>query len=194
VSVTAGRTYLAVACTLFVSCLVWFGIAWSALGPWSGATVVPAVLGLVAGIGLGAGALIFSRFVEASLDGSLITVRYVLRPRRSVSAAEIDEVVLLRALHLPARAGASSVPRIVLRRGGRTVIAFTPRDVGVVRSLAALGCEPVVVSEPLTPLQASRRYGRAAGFGEMIGEPLVWAAILVPLAVVVWAVWDAAGG
>lgn len=155
-------------------------------GPWSSATSVSAVLGLVSGVCLSAGALSFSRFVDASIDEERIKVQYVLGPSRSVLVSDIDEVVLLKHLDLPARTGTRPTPRVLLRYNDRTTLAFTPRDMGMVQALASRGVQPTVIGEPLTPHQASRRYRNAVGFGELISGTMVGAALVIPTIIVVW--------
>jgi hypothetical protein len=203
-SIRVGRTYLAVLATLFLVCAVWFASAWNLDEPLSAQTVAPAVFGLVALVGLVAGLLMFSRFAEAAVYRDTIIVDRVLRPRLVITASEVDEAVVLQRLLLPGRPVWNSSLRVVLRRDGVTVAAFTPHrwdlpggdppGTGQPDKLEALGLEPVVVPEPLTPFQADRRCRGAVSAAELLTVPLLWAAVIVPVVVVAWAVWEAVQG
>lgn len=189
-SIRAGRVFLACACVLFVASLAWIGAVWFMADSMTSAFVAPSVIGLVGLVFFIVGALIFSRFVEVSVAESHITVRYVVGACRSVPLSEVDEVVLLQRLILPARSGPSATPRVLLRHGDHTLLAFTPRWRGVVEMLGSRGLQSTVISEPLTPVQASRRYRGSVSAGELIGGPLLWAALVVAVIVIAWALWS----
>lgn len=182
--------FLAITGVLLVASLAWIGVVWSMPDPLPSAFIAPSVIGLVALVFFIVGALMFSRFVEVSVGEGHITIRHVVGAGRSVPLSEIDEVVLLQRLILPARSGSSSTPRVLLRHGDRTLLAFTPRGHGVVEILASRGLPSTVISEPLTPIQASRRYRRSVSVGELTGGPMLWAAIVVSVIVTVWALWS----
>lgn len=191
-SVRTGRTFLAVLGTALVISALWVGIACLTADSPLDFVVVPAVIGVIAIVGLLVGATLFSRFVEAREVAGRVEVRYVLKPRRVIPVPDIDEAVLVRALRLPSKGGGpSSAPRVVLRRGGRTVVAFTPDTLEVVRRLEALDVRIVVDKEPLTPIETVGRYGRrAVGLMELIVLPLSWVLIATAMIVVVWAIWE----
>lgn len=188
--IRAGRVFLVLTCVLLVASLAWIGVVWSLADPRPSAFIAPSLIGFIALVCLIIGVLMFSPFVEVSVGETHITVRRVVGAGRSVPLTEIDEVVLLRCLMLPARSGPSSTPRVVLRHGGQTVLAFAPRELGVVEKLASRGLRSTVISEPLRPLEASRRYRGAVSVGELVGGPLLWAALAVAVAVIAWALWN----
>ncbi|MBK0420319.1 hypothetical protein JD276_14895 [Leucobacter sp. CSA1] len=193
-SITAGRVFLAITLAMSVACLGWFGLVRFSFGTWSSAAVLPGVIGLIAALATVVGALMFARFVEASVHGQTIRLRRVLGRDRTIAVSEVDEVVLLLDLRLPSRTAPSSVTRVVLRRAGGTVAAFTPRGSELVDGLRSLGFRPLVIDEPTTPLRASRSYPGSVGFAELVVEPVLWACVVIPVVVVAWLVWDAAGG
>ncbi|GAA2089504.1 hypothetical protein [Brevibacterium salitolerans] len=118
----AGRTFLAVLGTALVISALWVGIACLTADSPLDIALVPAIIGVIALVGLLVGAPLLSRFVEAQEVAGRIEVRYVLRARRVIPVPDIDEVVLVRTLRLSSWSGRpSSAPRVVLRRGGRTV-------------------------------------------------------------------------
>ncbi|MGO1497593.1 MAG: hypothetical protein ACTIKK_07790 [Agrococcus casei] len=188
-SIRAGRVFLAFAGVLLVASLTWIGIVWFIADAVPGDFVAPSLIGFVALVLLVVGALTFSQFVEVSVGPDRITVRHVVGARRSVLLSEIDEVVLLQRLVLPGRGGVSAVPRVLLRHGDRTVLAFTPQERGVVEMLASHGLQSTVVSEPLTPIQASRRYPRSVSVGELLGGPMLWAALVIAVFAIAWVFW-----
>ena len=108
------------------------------------------------------------------------------RRQRVIPLAVIDEVVVIERLLLPARMGPGTAVRVVLRRDGNTIAAFTPHGRAVVDALGSAGCRVTLVSEPLSPLQVRRRYRSGASLGEMVvaGAPLF--AILVGALVLLW--------
>lgn len=189
-SIRAGRVFLAFTGVLLVASLAWVGVVWSMADPSPSAFIAPSAIGLVAVVLFIAGALMFPRFVEVSVGGDHITVRHVVGARRSVPLSEIDEVVLLRHLTLPAR-GPSSTSRVLLRHGGHTLLAFTPQGHGVVEILVSRGLPSTVISEPLTPIQASTRYRRSVSVVELIGGPMLWVVLVVAVIVIFWALWSA---
>lgn len=189
-SIRAGRVFLAFMSVLLVASLTWIGVVWSMADPMPDAFIAPSVIGLVALVSLMVGAPMFSRFVEVSVGEGRIAVRRVVGACRSVSLSEIDEVVLLQHLILPARTGPSSTPRVLLRHGDHTLLAFTPRWGGVVETLESRGLQSTVISEPLTPIQASRRYRRSVSVGELIGGPMLWVTLVVAVIATAWALWS----
>ncbi|WP_293788058.1 hypothetical protein [uncultured Aeromicrobium sp.] len=191
-SITSGRVYLALTGALSMVGAAWFGLSWCRAGHWSGANMLPAVLGFVAIVALAAAALLFARFTEVLVDRRAITVRRVLLPQQVVPVSEIDEVVMLQSLVLPSRTLPNSTPRVVLRREGRTIAAFTPRDAGVMRAVESLKVATSVIPTALTPLQAHRRVKGSVSFVELMTVPLAWLAVLVPVLVVVVVLVDAA--
>ncbi|MGO1317890.1 MAG: hypothetical protein ACTMIR_12765 [Cellulomonadaceae bacterium] len=193
-SIATGRVVLAVLCAGWLVCVVWCVSAWLQRGSWSDVSALAAAVGVVAAIGMGAAALLFARFVDADADGEEITVRRVLGPQRVIRVSQVDEVVVLQALHLPARHGSSASPRVVLRGGGRTIAGFTPRSATLLERLVAQGLAVTVLATPMTPVQAHRRYRGSVSLAEVLTVPVLWAAVLVPVAVVLWVVGDAASG
>ena len=191
-SVRVGRTFLAVLGTALVISALWGGIACLTADSPLDIALVPAIIGVIALVGLLVGAPLLSRFVEAQEVAGRVEVRYALKARRVIPVSEIDEVVLVRTLRLSSRSGRpSSAPRVVLRRGGRTVVAFTPDTLAVVRRLEALHVRTVVDDEPLTPIETVRRYGRrAVGLAELLIQPLSWVLIASAMILVVWATWE----
>lgn len=184
--------FLAFTSVLLVASLAWIGVVWSMSDPLPSAFVAPLVIGLVALVLFTIGSLMFSRFAEVSVREGHITVRYVVGACRSVSLSEVNEVVLLQRLILPARSGPSSTPRVLLRHGDRTVLAFTPRGLEAVEMLASHGLQSAIISEPLTPIQASRRYPRSVSVGELASGPMLWAALVAAVIVIAWAIWSVA--
>lgn len=59
----------------------------------------------------------------------------------------------------------------------------------VVEMLASHGLQSTVVSEPLTPIQASRRYPRSVSVGELLGGPMLWAALVIAVFAIAWVFW-----
>lgn len=195
-SVRAGRTFLAVLGTALVISALWGGVACLTADSPLDIALAPAIIGVLAIVGLLVGAPLLSRFAEAREVAGRVEVRYVLKARRVIPVPDIDEAVLVRTLRLPSRSGGpASAPRVVLRRGGRTVVAFTPDTLEVVRRLEALDVKIVVDDEPLTPIETVGRYGRrAVGLAELIVQPLSWVLIATAMIVVVWAIWELTGG
>ncbi len=192
----AGRTFLAVLGTALVISALWGGVACLTADSPLDIALAPAIIGVLAIVGLLVGAPLLSRFAEAREVAGRVEVRYVLKARRVIPVPDIDEAVLVRTLRLPSRSGGpASAPRVVLRRGGRTVVAFTPDTLEVVRRLEALDVKIVVDDEPLTPFETVGRYGRrAVGLAELIVQPLSWVLIATAMIVVVWAIWELTGG
>lgn len=192
----AGRTFLAVLGTALVISALWGGVACLTADSPLDIALAPAIIGVLAIVGLLVGAPLLSRFAEAREVAGRVEVRYVLKARRVIPVPDIDEAVLVRTLRLPSRSGGpASAPRVVLRRGGRTVVAFTPDTLEVVRRLEALDVKIVVDDEPLTPIETVGRYGRrAVGLAELIVQPLSWVLIATAMIVVVWAIWELTGG
>lgn len=62
----------------------------------------------------------------------------------------------------------------------------------MVEVLASHGVRSTVISEQLTPIQASRRYRRSVSVGELVSGPMLWAAPAAAVIVVAWEVWRAA--
>ncbi|MGO3152510.1 MAG: hypothetical protein ACTIJJ_07815 [Galactobacter sp.] len=188
-SIFAARIFLAVTFLVAVACAAWFVIVWSEVGPWSDASVWPAVICVVACVMLVVALMFFPRFVEATADDQAVSIRRVLGPRRQVRFADLDEVVVLKRLLLPSRGtSASTTVRILLRQDGRTVASFSPRGSGLVSSLENHGPEPLVIHEPLTPSQARRRWRGAVNSAELLSVAGMWAAVVVPIAVVLWVI------
>ncbi|PQM73958.1 hypothetical protein C5Y44_08910 [Corynebacterium sp. J010B-136] len=117
----AGRTFLAVLGTALVISALWVGIACLTADSPLDILLAPAIIGVIALVRLLVGAPLLCRFVEAQEVAGRLEVRYVLRAR-VIPVPDIDEVVLVRTLRLSSWSGRpSSAPRVVLRRGGRTV-------------------------------------------------------------------------
>lgn len=125
-----------------------------------------------------------------------------VRRSESRGARSRDHISLAKAAGHPARRhrrgrrhrapaasgedGAGNCRRVVLRRDGNTIAAFTPHGRAVVDALGSAGCRVTLVSEPLSPLQVRRRYRSGASLGEVVvaGAPLF--AILVGALALLW--------
>ena len=201
-SITAGRAFLAVAGALLIGCIVWFSVAWFGASvdvrSRPPVLVAPTVVGLMAAIAIVVAAPLFSRFVEVTFEGAdregALVIRSVLRPRRSMPLETIDQVVLLKHLDLPSRAPSSSALRVWIRTKDGSVVAFTPRDVDFEYRLHTAGVSVGTERERLTPGRAARKYPGSVGLGERLVEPLMWTAIVVPLIVAGWLIWQALRG
>lgn len=185
-SVRAGRWFLAMSAVAVLVGLAWFALVEAAAGPWAQGSVGGAVLALLGAVALAVGAVLFGRFVDVRVEETALVIRSVRRRRRVIPLAVIDEVVVVERLLLPTRMGPGTAARVILRRGGDTIAAFTPHGVGVVDALRSAGCRVTPISEPLSPLQVRRRYRSGASIGEVLvaGAPLL--AILVGALVLLW--------
>ncbi|WP_394254962.1 hypothetical protein [Pseudoclavibacter helvolus] len=185
-SVRAGRWFLVLSAVAFLVGLAWFALVEVAAGPWAQGSVGGAVLALLGAVALAVGAVFFGRFVEARVEEPGLVITSAWRRQRVIPLAVIDEVVVIERLLLPARMGPGTAVRVVLRRDGNTIAAFTPHGRAVMDALGSAGCRVTLVSEPLSPLQVRRRYRSGASLGEMVvaGAPLF--AILVGALVLLW--------
>lgn len=189
-SVRAGRWFLLMAAAAFLVGLAWFALVEAAAGPWAQGSVGGAVLALLGAVSFAVGAVLFGRFVEAGVEEAGLVVRSVRRRERIIPLAIIDEVVVVERLLLPTRMGPGTAARVVLRRDGDTIAAFTPHGLAVVDALRSAGCRVTLISEPLTPLRVRRRYRSGASLGEVVvaGAPLF--AIIVAALVLLWVVTE----
>ncbi|PPF44880.1 hypothetical protein C5B85_09100 [Pseudoclavibacter sp. AY1F1] len=185
-SVRAGRWFLVLSAVAFLVGLAWFALVEAAAGPWAQGSAGGAVLALLGAVALAVGAVLFGRFVEARVEETGLVIRSVRRRQRVIPLAVIDEVVVVERLMLPTRIGPGTAARVVVRRDGDTIAAFTPHGRVVVDALRSAGCRVTLVSEPLSPLQVRRRYRGGASIGEVLvaGAPLF--AILVGALVLLW--------
>lgn len=189
-SVRAGRWFLFMAAAAFLVGLAWFALVEAAAGPWAQGSVGGAVLALLGAVSFTVGAVLFGRFVEAGVEEAGLVVKSVRRRERIIPLAVIDEVVVVERLLLPTRMGPGTAARVVLRRDGDTIAAFSPHGLGVVDALRSAGCRVTLISEPLTPMRVRRRYRSGASLGEVVvaGAPLF--AIIVAALVLLWGVTE----
>jgi hypothetical protein len=193
VSVFAGRVFLGITGSVFLVALGWAGLARVSGGSDVGGLGVPLALGLTAAVLWITGAALTVRFVEATVDARSVTLRRVWGWSRTIDRASVDEVVLF-SLILPTRPGTTATRRVLLLRKGAHVAAFTPRAAGFAAVLARCGWDPVVIADPLTPPEATRRYPGSVGRGERLAHLLPVGAIIVGVIAAVWVVAVAVGG
>ncbi|MFF7294174.1 hypothetical protein ACFY9N_16715 [Microbacterium sp. NPDC008134] len=178
VSVFAGRVFLAITGSVFLVAVAWAGWAWPGEGPDAAGLGVLLALAVIAAVLWIAAAVLTVRFVEATVDERSVTLRRVWGRSRTIDRASVDEVVLF-SLILPTRLGTTATRRVLLRRKGAQVAAFTPRAAGFAAVLARCGWDPVVIADPLTPPEATRRYPGSVGRGERLAHLLPVGAIIV---------------
>lgn len=190
-SVVAGRVFLGVTAAVLVVAVAWSAIAWQVSGPWPESGGPAFGLAFVAAVGLLVGVPAVGRFVEVRAEGDTLRLARVLRRTTQVRAQEVDEAVLM-VVEFPGRYWSVDTPRVVLRRNGRTVTAFTPRVANVDGWLDAHGIRTVRVAETLTPRQASRLYaGSVSRYEVLLGAmPVVSIGLMVfALVVLAWLLW-----
>ncbi len=184
-SVIAARVFVGGAATALLTSVVWLALIVGGSGSHPGTTVTLAVIAVLSGTALLVGATLVARFVDASIERDVLVVRSALRPRRAVALADIEEVVVIESLLLPART-AGSVRRLVIRTRAGGVIGITARNAGLVAQLGARAVPITVDSEPLAPGTAARRHPGASSWAERILGAMLWAAVIVPVIVVIW--------
>lgn len=157
-SIVAGRVFLIVTALVTIVCAV-LGFCGFGAG-WDGSATILAI-GVVGALFLGSALVVLPIFAESHVDCDRVVLRYVLRPRRVVRRADIDEILVLTGVRIPGGAGT----RVLLRAGGNPVAVFTPlRERFAVEELRVSGIEPRVDPDPLTPGRARR--GDGNGFAE----------------------------
>jgi len=184
-SVIAARAFVGIAAITLLAAVAWLVLVGAGPHPHLAAVTAPALIALLSATALLVAVPLFSRFVDASIERDALVVRSVLRPRRVLALEDIAEVVVIESLLLPARS-ATSVQRLVVRMRAGGVMAVTVRDAGLGARLRARDVVVSVDSEPLAPGQAARRYPGASSAWERILDVMMWAAVIVPVIVVIW--------
>lgn len=205
-SVAAGRIYLLICALVILICSAWLvEELLSVDGEYRKLPVVaglPAALVFVAAVGLCTGAALFARFAEVSIElervvGSedepkpKLVVRQVLSANKAVPLKQLERIVLLQNLMLPALHGATGSMRAVIWKSDGGRMAFTPKDGALQGSLERLGISVTTDAEALTPRQAARRYPGSVSLWELCASALPWVAIVGAALSVLWVVYEA---
>lgn len=176
-SVLAGRLFIAVAFLATTGCVIW-----AVTAPRPGSAGVALGLGVVAGVFLIAGLLLFPRFVEARIEGDAVVVRRVLG-RRAIPVADVREAVVLHGVMLPSRVAGPLTRRLVLRGESTVLDAFsTPTD-EVHDELHRRDVRILEVHEPLSPSVARRRFPGSASLAEAALRPALAVLVVAVLGV-----------
>lgn len=205
-SVAAGRTYLLICSFIFLVSSSWFIFSLLSVNgefrKLSMISVLSASVGFIAAVGLCTGAALFARFAEVSIElervvGSedepkpKLVVRQVLSANKAVPLKQLERIVLLQNLMLPALHGATGSMRAVIWKSDGGRMAFTPKDGALQGSLERLGISVTTDAEALTPRQAARRYPGSVSLWELCASALPWVAIVGTALSVLWVVYEA---
>lgn len=184
-SVVAARVYLAITSSAVVLTGVWVAVvpAPSTTSTLTGVSCLVAIVGLLSGLA------ILPSFGEVRLGEAEVGMRRVLGSRRTLSATDFDQVVVIERLLLPSRSGGAGVMRLVFLSEGRRVAAITPRQPPSSAGVEHLGTPVARVADPIGVFAAHRRCAGSVSVGELVVATLPWVALAIGAIVALIAGW-----